>query len=150
MTNKMTNRKALTAAISVMSNLNTNPATDTINVDGTVYPISDVVDKLEAMAAALDNKAASTTRKPTAKQTENIGFRENIMDFLRTNPNLLVTCTDIGKKVPELDGMNNQRIAALMKALVESGQVTKVVEKGKSLFQLAKPAVTIEGDESGE
>lgn len=131
MTNKMTNRKALAF---VLENVTDLPA--------------DVREKLENMAASLDNKAASTTRKPTAKQVENIGLRKNIMDFLRGNPNLLVTCTDIGKKVKELDGMNNQRISALMRALVESGEVVKITEKGKSLFQLAKP---IEGEgEEGE
>ena len=121
MTNKMTNRKALAF---VLENVTDLPA--------------DVREKLENMAASLDNKAASTTRKPTAKQVENIGIRKSIMDFLRGNPNLLVTCTDIGKKVKELDGMNNQRISALMRALVESGEVVKITEKGKSLFQLAK------------
>lgn len=131
MTNKMTNRKALAF---VLENVTDLPA--------------DVREKLENMAASLDNKAASTTRKPTAKQVENIGLRKNIMDFLRDNPNLLVTCTDIGKKVKELDGMNNQRISALMRALVESGEVVKITEKGKSLFQLAKPT---EGEgEEGE
>lgn len=59
MTNKMTNRKALTAAISVMTNLKANPATSTISIDGTTYNVSDVVDKLENMATSLDNKAAS-------------------------------------------------------------------------------------------
>lgn len=140
MANKMTNRKALTAAISVMRNLGANPATNTITIDKTVFNVSDVVDKLESMAAALDNKSAGATRKPTAKQTENIGFRGNIMEFLRENPNRLLTCTEIGKEVAELNGMNNQRISALMKPLVEGGEVVKTSVKGKTLFQLAKSA----------
>lgn len=130
--NKMTNRKALAFVLENMADLP-----------------NDVREKLENMAAALDNKATSTSRKPTAKQLENIGFRKNIMDFLRDNPNLLVTCTDLGKKVPELADMNNQRISALMKPLVDGGEVVKITEKGKSLFQLAKPAAEDEG-ESGE
>lgn len=117
----MTNRKALAF---VLENVTTLPA--------------DVREKLENMAVSLDNKASNPNKKPTATQLENAGFRENIMEFLRANPNLLVTCTDLGKKVKELDGLNNQRISALMRALVESGEVVKIVEKGKSLFQLAK------------
>lgn len=129
MTNKMTNRKALAF---VLENVTDLPA--------------DVREKLENMAASLDNKAASTTRKPTAKQTENVGFRKNIMDFLRGCPNRLLTCTEIGKEVAELDGMNNQRISALMRALVDSGEVVKITEKGKSLFQLAKPSEGEDGE----
>lgn len=71
------------------------------------------------------------------------------MDFLRANPNRLLTCTEIGKEVTELDGMNNQRISALMRALVDGGEVTKVTVKGKSLFQLARPAAT-EDEGEGE
>lgn len=123
MSNKMTNRKALAFVLENVSDL---PA--------------DVREKLESMAASLDNKAASTTRKPTKTQLENEGLRKDIMDFLRANPNLVVTCTDIGKKVPSLDGMNNQKISALMKPLAESGLVVKFTDKGKSLFQLACPA----------
>lgn len=131
MTNKMTNRKALAF---VLENMTEMPA--------------DVREKLENMAAALDNKATSTKRKPTATQAANVGLREDIMAFLRENPNLLVTCTDIGKKVASLDGMNNQKISALMRGLVDSGEVVKTTEKGKSLFQLAPPS---EGeDEDGE
>ena len=131
MTNKMTNRKALAY---VLENVNTLPA--------------DVREKLENMAAAMENKADTTKRKPTKTQVENEGLRGHIMAFLRANPNLLVTCTDLTKKVPALEGMNNQKVSALMKPLVEAGQVTKVTEKGKSVFQLAKPtAIEEDGDE---
>lgn len=123
MANKMTNKKALEY---VLKNVSALPA--------------DVKEKLENMVSALDNKATSTKRKPTKTQEENVGLRAAIMAFLRSEPDLLVTCTDIGKKVTELDGMNNQKISALMRALVDGGEVIKTVEKGKSLFQLAKPA----------
>lgn len=122
MTNKMTNRKALAF---VLENVKTLP--------------EDVRQKLEAMAAALNNKSANVKRKPTKTQLENEGLRGHIMAFLRENPNLFVTCTDLGKKVAALDGLNNQKISALMKPLVEGGEVIKVTEKGKSVFQLAKP-----------
>lgn len=130
MTNKMTNKKALTFVLENMAEI---PA--------------DVREKLENMVAALDNKAANTKKKPTKTQLENVGLRAAIMGFLRENPNLIVTCTDLGKKVPELDGMNNQKISALVRGLVDSHEVTKITEKGKSLFKLAQPT---EGDESGE
>ena len=129
MTNKMTNRKALAY---VLENMAEMP--------------EDVRNKLEAMAAALDNKSANVKRKPTKTQVENEALRASIMTFLRENPNLFVTCTDLGKKVAALDGLNNQKISALMKPLVEGGEVVKVTDKGKSLFQLAKPDADEDAD----
>lgn len=121
MANKMTNRKALEYVV--------NRYHDELPAD--------VASKLKTMITALDHKANPATRKPTKTQEENAILRDHIMDYLRENPNLLVTCTDLGKHVPVLDGLNNQKIAALMKGLVDSRLVVKVVEKGKSLFQLA-------------
>ena len=130
MTNKMTNRKALAY---VLENVNTLPA--------------DVREKLATMAAALENKATATKRKPTKTQQENENLRQQIMAFLTDHPTLMVTCTDLGKQVPALNGLNNQKISSLMKVLVEYGQVTKVVEKGKSIFQLAKDDAEVEDEQ---
>ena len=130
MTNKMTNRKALAYVLEKVTDL---PA--------------DVREKLENMAAALESKADTSKRKPTAKQKENNGLRDVIMAFLTANPNLLVTCTDLTKKVEALNGESNQKVSALMKPLVEAGLVTKVTEKGKSVFQLAKPTAAIEDEQ---
>lgn len=148
MTNKMTNKKALTVAIAVLNEMGIEPERSTIIVDGTGYDAAEVVTKLESMVAALDSKSASTKRKPTKTQEENIILRAAIMDLLRANPNLLVTCTDLGKKVAVLEGMNNQKISALMRGLVDGGEVVKLTEKGKSLFKLAD--ATEEEGESGE
>lgn len=129
MTNKMTNKKALTYVLENMAEI---PA--------------DVKEKLEGMVAALENKAASTKRKPTAKQTENDGFKALILEFMRANPNRLLTCTEIGKEIAELNGLNNQRISALMRGLVDAGLVEKTTEKGKSLFSAIVVEIEGEGD----
>lgn len=136
-TNKMTNKKALAVAVSVMTNLQANPATDTITIDGVSYPVSDIVEKLEGMLTALDNKTASAKRKPTEKQKENANLRGAILRYLSTAEKPM-TCTEIGKAMPELEGMNNQRISALMRSLVEDGRVEKTTEKGKSLFAIVE------------
>lgn len=120
MTNKMTNRKALAF---VLENMSEMPA--------------DVREKLEKMVEALDNKASGATRKPTAKQVENDGFRKLIVEFLSTCPNRVLTCAEIGKEIPELNEMNNQRISALLSPLVKAGTVVKITQKGKSVFQIA-------------
>lgn len=118
--NKLTNKKALEWVLK-----------------NTAMP-ADVREKLENMAASLDRKSSSATHKPTKAQEENAALRDRIMEFLEEHPNLLVTCSDIGKKVPELEGMTTQKISPLMRVLEAEGKVTKLVEKGKSLYQLAK------------
>lgn len=134
---KVTNKKALMAAISVMRNVQANPATTTITMDDIFYEVSDIVEKLEGMLTALDNKTASAKRKPTEKQKENANLRGAILRYLSTVEKPM-TCTEIGKAMPELEGMNNQRISALMRSLVEDGRVEKTTEKGKSLFAIVE------------
>ena len=117
MTNKMTNRKAIGYVL-----------------ENCEIP-ADVREKLESMAAALEKKASSTTKKPTAKQVENADLKEKMLAFMLSDPNRLFTCTELGKCVPELDGLVNQRISALANALKADGLVSKTVEKGKSYFK---------------
>ena len=121
MTNKMTNRKAL---LFVLENYHAD------------LP-DDVREKLEGMAASLEKKSSNSSDKPTAKQVENAGLRDQILEFMRSQPNQLFTCTEIGKAIPALEGMNNQRISALMRALVSAELVEKTTVKGKSVFQIA-------------
>ncbi|MDE7346533.1 MAG: hypothetical protein K2N48_07320 [Muribaculaceae bacterium] len=142
MTNKLTNKKALAVAVDVVSDYDGF----TFAYEGNEYDLREVVAKLEGMIAALDNKAASTKRKPTAKQFENEGFKAKILDFLRANPNHFYTCTEIGKGIPELNDLNNQRISALMRGLKDDSLVEKVVEKGKSYFS----AVVVEIERGGD
>ncbi len=138
MTNKLTNKKALAIAIAKINSARNEDGDAMLSLDDIKFSTDEVVAKLEGMVAALDNKANPATRKPTEKQKENIALREKILDFFRENPVRLITCTEIGKEIPELNGMNNQRISALMRGLVDAEVVTKITEKGKSLFQLAK------------
>lgn len=125
MTNKMTNRKALQFVL-----------------DNCTVP-ADVSEKIKAMIASLDHKAASGTRKPTARQTENASLKDKILDFLTENPGPF-TCTEIGKGVPELNGEQNQRISALCNQLTKEGALTKDKLKGKTVFSAANVVVEIE------
>ena len=81
-------------------------------------------------------KKNSAERKPTAADKENEGYRELIVEYLSTQTEGK-TCTEIGKGIPELSQYQNQKIAGLMRALVDSGKVTKATVKGKSLFSIA-------------
>lgn len=112
----------------VIALLNGNPATF-IDKDGAVEFIRNEM-------ALLAKKNASDSRKPTATQEANEKYKALILEFL-SRQEVGKTCTEIAKSVPELFDFNNQKIAALMRQLVESGKVGKATVKGKSLFTVA-------------
>lgn len=85
---------------------------------------------------ALLAKKNTSDKKPTQIQKENEEHKERILAFLMGQTEGK-TCTDIQKGVPEFAGMNNQKIASLMRQLFDAGQVIKEVIKGKSLFSIA-------------
>lgn len=82
---------------------------------------------------ALLAKKNATDRKPTATQEANVKYRNLIVEFLSMQDSGK-TCTEIAKGIDELSEFNNQKIAALMRQLVESGKVSKATVKGKSIF----------------
>lgn len=120
-TEKMTYRKALDYAI---ANLPADAP-------------ADVVDKLNALTAQLDKKAASP-KKLTAAQEANVGLMDCILDFLRDNADKGFTCNDLLKSVPELEGKSNQHVSALMRKLVDEGNgpVEKYSEKRRTFFRI--------------
>lgn len=97
----------------------------------------EVIQKLEAMIAALERKAEN--RKPTSKQIENEAFKEMIVNFLKANEGQKFTVTEIQMAIPELNPQNvpNQRASAIIRGLVEKEVLTKVIEKRKSYFAIA-------------
>ena len=85
----------------------------------------------------LAKKNNADIKKPTATQEANAKYRELIAQFLSVQSNP-VTCTEIAKGVPELADFNNQKVAALLKRMVDDGRVVKTTGKGgKSLFAMA-------------
>lgn len=120
-TEKMTYRKALDFAIAHL------PADAP----------ADVVDKLNALTAQLDKKAASP-KKLTAAQEANVGLMDCILNFLRDNADKGFTCNDLLKSVPELEGKSNQHVSALMRKLVDEGNgpVEKYSEKRRTFFRI--------------
>lgn len=119
MTNKMTNRIALTIAIEALGD--SNP---------------EATAKLENMIAQLDKKNASP-KKMTAQQTKNEGIKADILAFLSDNPDNGYTVSDLLKAVPALEGDSNQHASALLRALFLAGSVTKYTEKRRTYFKAA-------------
>lgn len=92
---------------------------------------------LENELALLDKKAQN--KKATKMQEQNKGIKATILKVLATIGS--GTVTDIQNGNEELSTLSNQKVSALVRQLVESGEVVKTVDKKKSIFSLAKSGV---------
>lgn len=81
----------------------------------------------------LEKKASAKSQTKTQK--ENIGIKGVIVKVLEDNGNPM-TITDM-LACEELNGYTNQKISALCKQLVDSGELVKSVDKRKTYFSLA-------------
>ena len=113
---KMTNVKALAYAI---ENFKEDAPTE-------------VVEKWEAMKASFEKKSA--TRTATKTQKENEGIKEIILAALTADG---ATVTEIQARDAKLAELSNQRVAALLRQLVDAGKAVKSTDKKKSLFAAA-------------
>ena len=87
--------------------------------------------------ALLDKKAQN--KKATKTQEQNKGIKTTILEVLATIGS--GTVTDIQNGNEELSTLSNQKVSALVRQLVESGDVVKTTDKKKSIFSLAKSEV---------
>lgn len=127
----MTNTKRITKAMrfaDIQSMLNGNIPANGTTIDEAVSFIDNEI--------ALLTKKNTAEKKPTSKQIENDVFKKKILDYLMTQTNA-VTCTDVQKNIPEFADFNNQKIAALMRQLVDEHKITRNVVKGRSIFAIA-------------
>lgn len=95
--------------------------------------VDEMVEFLEGRKAQAQKKAG--TRKPTAQQKENEGFKENILDTLTAEGK---TVSEIIASNDDLSGLTNQRVSALLRQLVLAGKVVKTKDGKKSLFAIAE------------
>ena len=112
---KMTNSKALAIAIETL--------------EGSVS--AEVLEKLGNIKASIDKKN-SAERKPTATQTENIGFKSAILNGMEEGK--AYTIGDLMKSVPEIADLTNQRVSAIVRQLKDDGLVTREEIKRKAYF----------------
>ena len=92
---------------------------------------------LENELALLDKKAQN--KKATKTQEQNVGIKATILEVLATIGS--GTVTDIQNGNEELSALSNQKVSALVRQLVESGEVVKTTDKKKSIFSLAENEV---------
>ena len=92
---------------------------------------------LENELALLDKKAQN--KKATKTQEQNVGIKATILEVLAIIGS--GTVTDIQNGNEELSALSNQKVSALVRQLVESGEVVKTTDKKKSIFSLAESEV---------
>ena len=92
---------------------------------------------LENELALLDKKAQN--KKATKTQEQNVGIKATILKVLATIGS--GTVTDIQNGNEELSALSNQKVSALVRQLVESGEVVKTTNKKKSIFSLSENEV---------
>lgn len=95
--------------------------------------VADIVAHLNRENELLAKKNSSDSKKPTKAQQENEAYKAKILEFLLTQETG-VTATEV---MNACNLSSNQKAAALLRSMVDSGSVTKTVEKGKALFSAA-------------
>ena len=96
---------------------------------------AEMVAFIEHEIELLSRKSVSE-KKPTQRQIQGESMKEAIINFME--PNVLYSGSDLLRQVKELDGESNQRVASLMKQLMEKeGMVERITEKGKVYWKLA-------------
>lgn len=96
---------------------------------------TDLIEFCEHEIELLNKKASASGQTKTQAENENIKvvIAEELTRIARA-----VTISELIKESEELGQYSNQKLSALLKQMVESGTVTKIVDKKKSLFTIAE------------
>jgi predicted transcriptional regulator len=95
---------------------------------------ADLVEFINHEIELLDKKN-SAEKKPTAQQTANDSIKSAILGNMVEGKKY--TITDLIKTVPECADLTNQRVSALIRQLVDKGEVVRTEDKRKAYFSLA-------------
>ena len=91
-----------------------------------------LVDFINHEVDLLTRKNASGEKKLTANQIENENLKDIIVNSLSAETGL--TITEMIKTIPELAEFTNQKVSALVTALVKDGKVERRVDKRVTRF----------------
>ena len=93
----------------------------------------------EKLSALRDQqvKRNSAEKKPTKVQQANEGMKSHVLDVLTTCTQP-VTVSELMQADEELSQLSNQKVASLVRQLVEAGKVQRLEEKRKAYFTLMK------------
>lgn len=120
----MTQAQALAIAIECMLG---NDLPEGTNVD-------EAIDKIKSMKQTLENKRSTPSKADREKQAENENFCEVILEVLTTE-NKMMSITEIQTANEKLSELSNQKMSSLLRKLVDSEKVERVVDKRKTYFK---------------
>lgn len=92
----------------------------------------DLVDFIDHEIELLSKKSSKST--PTKTQVENEAIKEKIVATL-VELDRYATITDIQNANTELADLSNQKVSALLKQLVDTNVVEKMLDKKKAYFK---------------
>ena len=98
---------------------------------------ADLPEEVKAKLTALRDQTAkrnSAERKPTKAQVANEALKATVLSVLTTEP---ATVTEIMGKHADLTALSNQKVSALVNALVADGKAVKVAVKRVNKFARA-------------
>lgn len=97
---------------------------------------TDIAEKLIALRTQQE-KRNNSDKKPTAKQTENEGLKELILNLLEgQSPKTISEIQAMDERLnPTV--ISNQRVASLVRLMVDDNKLVRTVEKRKAYFALA-------------
>lgn len=96
---------------------------------------TDLVEFINHEIELLDKKSASKSKAEIANANANAELTQIVKEVL-SNTDKAVTVSEVMKANEVLAELSNQKVSYLMRTLVESKEVVKIVEKGKSYFKL--------------
>ena len=96
---------------------------------------TDLIEFCEHEIDLLNKKASASGQTKTQAENEKI---KNVIAEELTRIARAVTISELIKESENLGQYSNQKLSALLKQMVESGTVTKIVDKKKSLFTIAE------------
>ena len=94
---------------------------------------ADMVAFIDHEIELLDKKASN--KKATKTQEANVGIKSTILAVLEGGKSM--TVTEMQSASAELGELSNQKVSALVRQLVEAGEVVKTIDKKVSRFSLA-------------
>lgn len=96
-----------------------------------------MADFISGRITALDKKSSAPHKETEADKVKD-GIKANVLDFLSDHKGEKFTITQMMKQVEGLPAdISNQKLTALVRQLLLSEQVAKVVEKRVSYFTIA-------------
>ena len=107
-----------------------------------------VAEKLQKQIASIEKKKSSPSKAQTAKATANASLSEIVLDFLRGDPNRMMTVSEMLKEIPGLSPeITNQKLTYILRMDAVKPFVKKDVVKGKALYSYNSTADAVEEDE---